>query len=393
MALRASTVEGPLNGVIVVDLTRVLAGPFCTMSLADLGARVIKVEAPERGDDARQYGPFRNGKSAYFMSLNRGKESIALNLKDPAGREVFEALLADADVLIENFRPGAMERLGYGWRELHRSYPRLIYAAASGFGQNGPYAQRAAYDVVIQGMGGVMSMTGHRGMPPARVGTSVGDISAGLFAAIGINAALYHRRTSGEGVMLDISMLDCQVAICENAIARYLATGKIPGPEGARNPSITPFESYATKDDYVIIAAGNDVLFERLVESLGRPQLASDQRFLTNTSRTANAEALKHEFELTLREHTTAHWLIELEKAGVPCGPINNIKQVVEDPQVITRNMLVAIDDPEAGECRTAGNPIKMSAFPDPPTRAPMPDLDQHRDGIIKELQISHTKD
>lgn len=388
MPLAPSAVEGPLNGIVVVDLTRVLAGPFCTMVLAELGARVIKVEVPERGDDSRQYGPFVNGKSAYYMSLNRSKESIALNLKEDADCEIFEALVAQADVLIENYRPGTMSKLGYSWETLHTRYPRLIYAAASGFGQTGPYAQRPAYDVIVQAMGGVMSMTGHPGMPPARVGTSVGDITAGLFSAIGINAALYHRSSTGEGMYLDVSMLDCQVAICENAVARYHATNEVPGPAGARNPSITPFESYATKDDFIVIAAGNDALFADLAETLGRPDLADDPRFDSNTTRTANAEVLKEEMERALKSRGRDEWLRIFDEAGIPCGPINNVRDVVEDSQIRHRNMIVVAEDAIAGKVHISGNPIKTSAFPDPDSRTPSPELDQHREVLLAELGL-----
>jgi CoA:oxalate CoA-transferase len=238
---------GPLAGILVVDLTRVLAGPFCTLVLADLGARVVKVESPD-GDDARRIGPFVAGRSAYFASLNRGKQSIALDLRAEADRSVFEALVARADVLVENFRPGVMKRLGYGWEALHVRHPRLVAASVSGFGQTGPYAARPAYDVVVQGMGGIMSLTGHPGAPPTRVGTSSGDITAGLFAAIGIQAALVERARSGEGRFVDVAMLDCQVATLENAIARYQATGQVPGPLGSRHPSIAPFQALATRD-------------------------------------------------------------------------------------------------------------------------------------------------
>jgi len=388
MALNPSSVEGPLNGVTVIDLTRVLAGPFCTMVLADLGARVIKVEMPETGDDSRQYGPFVNGKSAYYMSLNRNKESIALNLKGDADRRIFNALLEQADVLIENYRPGTMAKLGYDWATLHARHPRLIYAAASGFGQTGPYAQRPAYDVIVQAMGGVMSMTGHPGMPAARVGTSVGDITAGLFSSIGINAALYHRATSGEGMFLDISMLDCQVAICENAIARYQATGNVPGPAGARNPSITPFESYATKDDFIVIAAGNDALFVKLAEAIGRSDLAADPRFDSNTTRTTNAAVLKEEMEAALAAQSRDDWSRIFDEAGIPCGPINNIQNVVEDPQVNERNMIVAAEDAVAGTVKMPGNPIKMSNFEDLRARSPSPALDEHRSALLSELGL-----
>ncbi|MFQ5954078.1 MAG: CaiB/BaiF CoA transferase family protein [Kiloniellales bacterium] len=382
------TAAGPLDGVLVVDLTRVLAGPYCTMVLVDLGARVIKVEVPGRGDDARQYGPFVNGKSVYFMSLNRGKESIALDLKSDADRPVFERLLERADVLVENFRAGTMERLGYGWDSLHERYPRLVYAAASGFGHTGPYAGRPAYDIVAQGMGGIMSLTGEPGGPPLRVGTSVGDITAGLYAAIGIGAALTHRAQTGAGIKLDVAMLDCQVAILENAIARFFATGKSPGPQGARNPSIAPFEPYEAADGYMILAAGNDALFRRLAEVLGCPELADDPRFLTNTDRTANVAELKAALDQALKARPRAEWLELLDAAGIPCGPINNIEEVVNDRQIAARTMLVRTDDPVAGERRMVGNPIKMSAFADPDTRSPAPELDQHRQQILRELDI-----
>ena len=389
MALQPSDVAGPLTGVTVIDLTRVLAGPFCTMVLGELGARVIKVEMPDTGDDSRQYGPFVNGKSAYYMSLNRGKQSIALNLKDAADRKIFDALLAHADVLIENYRPGTMARLGYGWEALHARHPRLIYAAASGFGQTGPYAQRPAYDVIVQAMGGVMSMTGYPDLPPARVGTSVGDITAGLFSAIGINGALYRREGTGEGMYLDISMLDCQVAICENAIARYHATGKVPGRAGARNPSITPFESYATKDDLIVIAAGNDALFARLADIIGRPELARDPRFDSNTSRTRHAAELKSEMEAALAARTREEWFAIFDRAGIPCGPINDIGEVVADAQVNHRTMVVSAADAIAGTVRMSGNPIKMSAFTDRAERAPAPELDEHRELLLRELGLA----
>ena len=388
MALTPSDVAGPLNGVTIIDLTRVLAGPFCTMVLSELGARVIKVELPETGDDSRQYGPFVNGKSAYYMSLNRGKQSVALNLKQEADREIFDALLQHADVLIENYRPGTMAKLNYDWATLHPRHPRLIYAAASGFGQTGPYAQRPAYDVIVQAMGGIMSMTGFPEMPPARVGTSVGDITAGLFSAIGINAALYHRQQTGEGMFLDISMLDCQVAICENAIARYNATGNVPSRAGARNPSITPFESYATKDDLIVIAAGNDTLFARLAEIIGRPELASDPRFDSNTTRTTNAAQLKEEMEAALAVRSREEWFLIFDEAGIPCGPINDIHDVVEDAQVNHRNMVVSAKDRVAGTIRMSGNPIKMSSFDDRAERTPSPELDEHREDLLTELGL-----
>ncbi|MEE9140753.1 MAG: CoA transferase [Alphaproteobacteria bacterium] len=377
---------GPLTGVTVIDLTRVLAGPYCTMVLADLGARVIKVEAPD-GDDARRIGPFVGGKSAYFMSLNRGKESVALDLKDEADRKVFEKLLARADVLVENFRAGTLEGLGYGWEELHERFPRLIYAAASGFGHTGPLARRPAYDMVVQAMGGIMSLTGHPDCPPTRVGTSIGDIAAGLFTAIGVGAALFHRARTDAGVKVDVAMLDCQLAILENAIARFAATGEVPGPTGARHPSITPFDAFHTKDGYIVIAAGNDRLFARLCEAIARPDLASNPLFQTNDLRTRHAAALKDEIEGALSAKGGAEWLADLDAAGVPCGSINNIAEALALPQLAARNMVITVEDPDAGPLTMAGNPVKVSGFADPPTRGPAPELDGNRAEIMKEIE------
>ncbi len=382
------TGTAPLAGVLVLDLTRVLAGPYCTMVLADLGARVIKIEPPTVGDDSRHIGPFIKGKSAYFMSINRGKESIALDLKAPADRAIFEKLLGVADVLVENYRGGTMEKLGYGWETLHPRFPRLIYAAASGFGHTGPYKARAAYDMVVQGMGGIMSLTGHPGSPPTRVGTSVGDITAGLFTTIGINAALFERSRTGLGRKIDVGMLDCQIAILENAIARYFSTGQIPGPLGARHPSITPFEAFKTGDGWMIIAAGNDGLFRKLADALARPDLVDNALFSSNDLRTKHAAALKAEIEQALAARGTAEWLTLIDLAGVPCGPINDVAQALADPQIRARNMVVAVDDPDVGQLRMAGNPIKISDANDPATRRPAPALDADRQQILREFGL-----
>ncbi len=378
-------IDGPYRGLKVVDLTRVLAGPYCTMMLADLGATVIKVETPKTGDDARHIGPFIKGKSAYFMSLNRGKHSIALDLKADADREVFERLLGEADLLVENYRGGTMEKLKYDWPSLHARFPKLIYVAISGFGHTGPYKTKPAYDMVVQGMGGVMSLTGHEGSPPTRVGTSIGDITAGLFALSAIGTALYHRERTGESQKIDVAMLDSQVAILENAIARYVATGKSPVPLGARHPSITPFAAFATADNPIIIAAGNNQLFARLCTAIGAPALADDERFKTNDQRNENHTALADEMERTLKTNTAAHWLNLIEQAGVPCGPINNVAQVLADPHVIARNMVVTMQDPDIGEMKLAGNPMKLSAFADSTTRPSAPKLDENGDRIRRE--------
>ncbi len=380
---------GPLAGVTVLDLTRVLAGPYCTMMLADLGARVIKVERPGSGDDARAIGPFIGGESAYFVSLNRGKQSIALDLKDEGDRRIFEALVERADVLIENYRPGAMDRLGYGWEKLHAKHPRLIYAAVSGFGHTGPYRERPAYDLVVQAMGGIMSLTGQPGSDPVRVGTSMGDITAGLFACAGINAALFERAQTGEGRKIDVGMMDCQVAILENAIARYQATGDVPGPIGSRHPSITPFDSFETHDGYVVIAAGNDSLFSKLCRVLERNELVSDARFASNDLRTGNEAALKSELERTTKTRNTETWLDLLEHAGVPCGPIQDVGEVLAHPQTAARNMIVPLDQPGLEDFKVAGNPIKISDTADPKRKAGAPALDADRDALLAELGVT----
>jgi len=378
--------DGPLKNLLVVDLTRVLVGPYCTMILSDLGARVIKVEAPEIGDDSRKFGPFIENYSAYFMSLNRGKESIALNLKNDDDKKIFEKILSKADILVENFKPGTLEKWGYGWNEVSKKYPKLIYASASGFGQTGPLKELPAYDMVVQGMGGLMSVTGHPDTEPTRVGTSIGDITAGLFTAIGINAALYDRQKTGKGTFIDVSMLDCQIAILENAIARYLAKNEIPEPMGSRHPSITPFEAFKTKDSYIIIAAGNDKLFKNLCNVLQIQEISTDERFVTNSLRSENVDQLKKIIEEKLSLKTTDEWIKEMEKLKIPCGPIFNIKQAVENPQVQERNMIISSFHKKIGEFKSAGNPIKLSTYKDEKTRGDIPDLDEHREKIIKEF-------
>jgi CoA:oxalate CoA-transferase len=379
---------GPLSGITVVDLSRILAGPYCTFLMAELGARVIKVEPPGKGDDARHYGPFIAGKSSYFQSVNRGKESIALDLKNDGDKRIFAKLLERADVIVENFRPGTMEKLGYGWETLHAKYPRLIYAAASGFGHTGPSSREPAYDMVVQGLGGIMSITGHKGSAPTRIGASVGDLGAGLYTAIAVNAALLHRERTGEATKVDIAMFDCQLALLENAIMRYTTTGEIPGPMGARHPSITPFEAFPTADGHIIIAAGNDGLWVKLCAALGRAELATDARFKTNDLRNSNNGKLRDELDPILATRKTAAWVEILGKAGIPCGPINNIAQALQHPQVPARNMLVETTDAAGKTMRLAGNPMKLSAFPDPTTRAPAPDLDGDRAAILRELGV-----
>lgn len=378
--------KGPLSGIVVVDLSRILAGPYCTLLMAEMGARVIKVEPPKGGDDARAYGPFINGKSTYFASVNRGKESIALDLKNDADRKIFEKLLEKADVVVENFRPGTMEKLGYGWETLHKKYPKLIYASASGFGHTGPNSKDPAYDMVMQGQGGIMSITGNEGQPPSRVGMSIGDIGAGLYTAVAVNAAIVHRLKTGESTKVDIAMFDCQLALLENAIMRYTVEKEIPGPLGARHPTITPFEAFTTSDGSMIIAAGNDSLFIKMCEALGRSDMATDPAYKSNALRQKAQKKLKHEIESVLKTNTTDHWIAVVSKGGVPCGPINNVKQAIAHPQVAARNMLVEVPDGSGGTLTLAGNPLKMSAFEDPKTRRAAPDLDSDRQAILSYI-------
>ena len=378
--------DGPLKNLLVLDLTRVLVGPYCTMVLSDLGARVIKVEAPGAGDDSRKFGPFIEDYSAYFMSLNRGKESIALNLKNNDDKKIFEKILSKADILVENFKPGTLEKWGFGWKQVSKKYPKLIYASASGFGQTGPLKELPAYDMVVQGMGGLMSVTGQPNSEPTRVGTSIGDITAGLFTAIGINAALYDRQKTGKGMYIDVSMLDCQIAILENAIARYLSKNEIPKPMGSRHPSIAPFEAFKTKDSYIIIAAGNDKLFENLCNALDLKDLIMDEKYKSNSLRSENMNELKKILEEKLIYKTTNEWVKNLESLKIPCGPIFNIKEAVENPQVEARNMIVKAYHKVIGDFKLAGNPIKMSTYKDKKTRGDIPDLDEHREKILKEF-------
>ena len=377
---------GPLHGFTVIDLTRVLAGPYCTLLLADLGARVIKVEQPGSGDDSRQIGPFVDGESAYFMSVNRNKESIALDLKSPEDRKVFESLLQTADVLVENFRPGTMDKLGYGWEALHARFPRLVFTSVSGFGQTGPYSKRPAYDMVVQAMGGIMSLTGHPGAPPTRVGVSIGDLGAGLYAAVGTQAALLQRSRTGEGDRVDVAMLDCQVALLENAISRMQVDGRAPGPIGSRHPSIAPFDVFSASDGWFVIAAGNDGLFQHLCATLDLPALQTDPRFATNPLRCVNHEALKELLELRLRSAPCAHWQELLMRNNIPTGAYNDLAAVVQDPQVHARDMLVKVQTQTGRSITVAGNPVHVGAHRTPTTCQP-PRLDQDREAILQEIR------
>lgn len=372
----------PLEGLVVLDMTRVLAGPFAAMMFADMGAEVIKIERPDGGDDTRAYPPFQNGESAYFMSLNRGKRSVTLNLKHEKGKEILKSLARKCDILIENFKPGTMDKLGVGYEVLSKENPRLIYAASSGFGQTGPYSSRPAYDLIIQGMGGMMSVTGPDEHTPTKVGSSVADIFAGLFATIGILAAVNSRMRTGRGQLVDVAMLDSMVAVLENAVSRYLVSGEVPHPIGNKHPSIAPFSTLATSDGAMNVAVGNDEIWRRLCGVLEMKEFEKDPRFADNASRVANFDELKAILEERTGKNTTDHWLAELEKVSVPSGPINDIARVVNDPQVLARKMIVEVLHPVAGLMKIPGVPIKFSGTP-AEVEAPAPLLGEHTEKIL----------
>jgi CoA:oxalate CoA-transferase len=371
-----------LNNLKIIDLTRVLAGPYCTMILADLGADVIKIEIPEKGDDSRHFGPYINEESAYFMSLNRNKKSITLNLKSTKGKEILKELIKDADIIVENFRPGTMEKLGLDYKILKEINPQIIYASSTGFGHTGPYSERPAYDGVIQAMGGIMSITGQQDGEPTRVGPSIGDIFSGVFTAIGILSAVNKRNETGKGSFVDVAMLDCQVGILENAIARYYATGISPKPSGNKHTSIVPFEPFDTMDGEIVIAAGNDNLWKKLCKSIEMEELIEDDRFNTNPLRNKNYEILKPIIQNVIKNKSTDEWNKIFVDAGVPCGPINDIEMVVNDEQVKARNMIQEVNHPKAGINKIPGIPIKISGNDDS-INSPAPTLGQHTEEIL----------
>ena len=376
---------GLLEGTRVLDFTRVLAGPYASMVMADLGAEVLKVELPGKGDESRQFGPFQNGESAYFTSINRGKKSVTIDLRIEEGQELARRLAGQCDVLIENFRPGSMARFGLEYERLHVLYPRLVYASVSGFGQTGPYAQRPAYDVIIQAMGGIASITGEPDGAPVRVGSSVGDLSAALFAVIGIQAALGRARESGEGQQLDLSMLDCQIALLENAVSRYAVTREVPRPLGSRHPSITPFQFFEAADGYLVVAAGNDGLWRKFCDAIGKPELVDDPRFASNAQRTENHAELEPLLAAPLRTKGVEEWCALLGEAGIPCGPINDVERIFNDPQVAARGMLRQMEHPRAGAQMVANSPLRFSQTP-VELGDPAPLLGQHTDEVLGEL-------
>ena len=379
--------SGPLEGIRVLDLTWVLAGPFASMILCDLGAEVIKVERSPYGDAARTTGPIVNGESCYFFSINRGKKSVCLDLKAERGRELLLRLVDLSDVVMENFTPGTMDKLGLGYDVLQKRNPRLIYAATSGFGHTGPERLRPALDIVVQGMGGVMSITGELDGPPVRPGLSLGDIAAGLYTAIGVLVALHERERSGHGQMIDIAMLDCQIAILENAFIRYFATGELPKPIGSRHPLATPFQAFPTRDGWIVLALswGVENQWELFCATIGRVDLIDDPRFDTAALRTEHHAELEPILNEAMRQKTTSEWLREFDAIGLPCGPLNNIAQAAEQPQVLARRMLVEVEHPRIGRLKLPDTPVKLSRTPGG-IKGPSPALGQDTYEVLSTL-------
>ncbi len=378
--------QQPLRGVRVLDLTRVLAGPFCTMNLADLGAEVIKIEVPGRGDDSRSFAPMMpSGDSGYFYSVNRGKRSVTLDLRTEDGAKVFLELAAKSDVVVENFSPGTMDRFKVGYAQLKAANPKIILCSISGFGQTGPKTSAPAYDIVAQALGGTMSITGNAGGEPVRCGVSVGDLSAALYGVIAIMSALRVRDRDGVGNHVDIAMLDCQVAMLEDALARYSVSGRIPGRIGTRHPSITPFQQFRAADDYFVMGAGNEAIWLRFCDAIAMPQLKDDPRFLTNADRTANHPELETILARVFATHPRDHWLRLLSDASVPCAPIANVEEVTRDPHLAARNMILHADHPEFDGLIVPGSPLKSAGDTDiPSTRAPR--LGESTDEVLSSV-------
>ena len=375
--------EAPLAGLTILDLSRVLSGPYCTMLAADMGARVIKIEHPERGDDTRAWGPpFLAGESAYYLSINRNKESVAIDFKTPLGRQALDELIGRADVLVENFRPGTLDRLGLGYNDLQVRYPRLIYASISGFGLNGPRREEAGYDAVAQAEGGLMSITGAPDGPAVRLGVAIADIAAGMFAFQGILLALISRAQRGRGQHVDVSLLDSVAALLTYQAARYFATGIAPARTGNRHMTIAPYDTFEMRDGVLVLAIGTDAQWRTFCTTLARADLAADSRFATNAQRVERFDELRPLVSDTLAPYRLNQAVELLRDAGVPCGAVRSIAEALDDPQIIARAMIEEIDHPAIGPLKLLGLPVKLSATPGS-VRLPPPRLGEHTHAVL----------
>ena len=385
-----ATARQPLDGITVVDLTRVLSGPYCTMQLADMGARVIKIERPGKGDDTRAWGPpFLHGESAYFLSINRNKESVTLDFKHPAGRQLLEQLVARADIVVENFRPGTLDEIGFDYASLSSRYPRLIYGSISGFGHTGPLRDRPGYDAVLQGEGGLMSVTGDAEGPGYKLGVAIVDLVSGMFAAQGILLALLARERTGRGQHVDIAMLDSVTALLTYQAAIYFATGCTPKRMGNRHPTVVPYETFQAADGQVILAVGNEDMWRRFCRVAGLDELANDPRFASNRDRVLNYDALQPILVGTFQQRTRGDWMAALDAAGVPAGAVRDLHEVLTDEQLLARRMVESVIHPVAGEIRLLGVPVKLSETPGE-IRTPPPTLGEHTDCVLtKDLGLS----
>jgi formyl-CoA transferase/CoA:oxalate CoA-transferase len=376
----------PLEGIKVLDLSRALAGPYCTMMLADMGAEVIKLEMPGRGDDSRAWGPpFQEGESAYFMSVNRNKKSMTLNLKKERATEIIHNLIKQSDVIVENFRPGTMEKLGLSYSEVKEINPKIIYCSISGFGQDGPYRLLPGMDQVLQGMGGLMSITGEPNGPPIKVGVAVADIAGGMFAAYGIMVALFYREKTGKGQKIDNSLLDNQVAWLTYRAGAFFVSGEISKPLGSGHPVIVPYQAFKAKDTYFNLAVGNDQLWEKFCIAVGLEEIMNDPKYATNSMRVKNREDVVKIIEDLICTKEASEWLNLLTEAGIPCGPIYTMEKLFSDPQVLHRKMVIELDHPKAGTIKVTGVPLKLSDTPGE-ILTPPPVLGQHTKDILLDL-------
>jgi crotonobetainyl-CoA:carnitine CoA-transferase CaiB-like acyl-CoA transferase len=376
----------PLDGITVLDLTRVLSGPYCTMLLADMGARVIKIEQPGKGDDTRAWGPpFLEGESAYFLSINRNKESVTVDFKHPDGRRLLEQLIGKSDVVVENFRPGTLAKLGLDYNTLAPRHPRLIYCSISGFGQTGPRVKEAGYDAVMQGEGGLMSITGDPAGPGFRLGVAIADVTSGMFAAYGVAMALFARERTGRGQEVDLAMLDTVAALLTYQAGNYFASGKVPARLGNRHPSIVPYETFSASDGDFVLAVGNDDQWRRFCAVAGLPE---DPRFATNRQRVTNYDAVRPFIADRLRTQPRQHWIDRLNAAGVPCGSVRNLQELFADPQIQARQMVAEIDHTTIGALRVLGVPVKLSDTPGA-VRTPPPRLGEHTDAVLHDFGFS----